>query len=176
MVDLTKSITNEYLSKIRESLKEFVSHFAIGPGDTHLSLETFAEFSTLHSKFNDAVYHSEQAVDDLIDAKVRGPLIHPTRLYRALVTANQQMFTEENGDRPGMRSVLALITDGKPHPNTTDFSSVVNSLKVIDSSIFLTQQGREYLILTHFRACQMLVPLNINPLFSFGNRQSAVNG
>ena len=130
MVDLTKSIKNENIPKISEALKEFVSRFVIGPGDTHVSLETFAAFSTLHNKFKDTAYHSEQAVDDLIDAKVRGPLKQPTRLDRALSKANEEMFTQENGDRPGVLSVLILMTDGKTHPNTQDFSSSVDSLKV----------------------------------------------
>ena len=130
MVDLTKSITNENIPKISEALKAFVSRFVIGPGETHVSLETFAEFSTLHNKFKNTAYHSEQAVDDLIDDKVRGPLKKPTRLDRALSKANEEMFTQENGDRPGVLSVLILMTDGKTHPNTQDFSSSVDSLKV----------------------------------------------
>lgn len=145
-MDLTRSLTSENLPKMRESLKKFVKKFIIGPDHTHVSLESFAGESTLHNKFNDAAYHSEQAVLDLIDGKLT-TLSKPTRLDRALFTADQQMFTRENGDRPGVPSVMVLMTDGKSHPHTEDFSSAVNSLKV---------NGHCIIFLKHFALSQLL--------------------
>ena len=129
MVDLTKSIGSANLAIMKASLKHFVQKFIIAPPATHVSLESFAKVSTLHNKFNDPAYHSEQAVLDLIDGSLNG-LSKPTRLDRALFTADQQMFTRESGHRPGVQSVMVLMTDGKSHPDTEDFSSSVNSLKV----------------------------------------------
>ena len=134
-VKLTGSIREENVIRMRHSLKYFVSKFVIGPDESQVSLETFAEFSTLQNSLNDTAYHSEQAILELIDAKVRGPLTHPTRLDRALNTADQQMFTLEKGIRIGYRHVMVLLTDGKTNPASEDFSSAVNSLKVIHSFI-----------------------------------------
>ena len=132
MVDLTESIREENLVKIKHSLKYFVSKFVIGPDDGHVSLETFAEFSALHNSFNDTAYHSEQAILDLIDENLNG-LSKPTRLDKALFTADQEMFTLKEGIRIGDRRVMVLLTDGKTNPASEDFSSAVNSLKVINS-------------------------------------------
>ena len=129
MVDVTKSIGSDNLVIMKESLKHFVQKFIIAPPATHVSLESFADVSTLHNKFNEPAYHSEQAVLDLIDGSLTG-LSSPTRLDRALFTAAEQMFTPSSGDRPGVQSVMVLMTDGKSHPSTEDFSSAVNSLKV----------------------------------------------
>ena len=129
MADVTKSIGSDNLAILKESLKYLVQKFIIAPQVTHVSLESFAVGGTLHNRFNDPAYHSEQAVLDLIDGSLAG-LSSPTRLDRALFTANQEMFIRESGHRPGVQSVMVLITDGKSHPDTDDFSSAVNSLKV----------------------------------------------
>ena len=136
VVDLTNSIQDSNLQKIRESVKQFVNRFKIGPNDTHVSLETFAGESTLHNKFNDAAYYSEQALVDLKDVKLRG-FSSPTRLDKALFMADQKMFTLASGYRVGVRGVNILITDGKTNPASEDFSSAVQSLKVIYLSSFI---------------------------------------
>lgn len=128
VVDLTKSIRYKNLRKIRESLKQFVKRFKIGPADTHVSLETFAGDSTLHNKFNDKAYHSEQALVGLIDRKLRG-LTMPTRLDKALSMEDRIMFSSVNGHRVDVQSVNIVITDGKTNPASKDFSSAVKSLK-----------------------------------------------
>jgi len=101
-----------------------------------VSLETFAGESTLQTKFNDAAYYFEQALVDLIDDKLRG-LSSPTRLDKALFMADQKMFTLDYGYRVGVRGVNILITDGKTNPASEDFSSAVQSLKVIYLSSFI---------------------------------------
>ena len=135
-MDLTKSIRYKNLRKIRESLKQFVKRFKIGPADTHVSLETFAGDSTLHNKFNDKAYHSEQALVGLIDGKLRG-LTVPTRLDKALFMEDEIMFSPANGHRVDVQSVNIIITDGKTNPASKDFSSAVKSLKVIYLSSFV---------------------------------------
>ena len=135
-MDLTKSIRYKNLRKIRESLKQFVKRFKIGPADTHVSLETFAGDSTLHNKFNDKAYHSEQALVGLIDSKLRG-LTMPTRLDKALSMEDRIMFSSVNGHRVDVQSVNIVITDGKTNPASKDFSSAVKSLKVIYLSSFV---------------------------------------
>ena len=131
MVDQTGSLQDENLPIIRESLKRFIQKFTIGPDDTHASLESFGEFSTVHNTFNDPDYHSEQAMLDLIDAQLT-EFDHITRLDRALSTADENMFISDSGERPGVPSIMVLMTDGKTNPASEDFSLTVDSLKVAE--------------------------------------------
>ena len=68
---------------------------------------------------------------DLIDAELT-EIDHITRLDRALTTANQDMFTTDSGQRPGVPSVMVLMTDGKTNPASEDFSLTVDALKVAE--------------------------------------------
>ena len=67
--------------------------------------------------------HIEKSIDKLKS---------PTRLDFALKEANGTMFTEENGDRPGVPNVLVVSTDGRTHDSTDfgKFTAYIQDLKV----------------------------------------------
>ena len=129
VVDTTKSIKEENIPKLKAALQQLVSGFEISPQGTHVSFETFAEESTLHNTFNNAAFHSEGAVLKLISSSIN-ELRQPTRLDRALKTASEQMFSEENGIRHGVRKAMVLFTDGRSHPDTMDFHLDIIGMKV----------------------------------------------
>jgi len=120
VVDTTKSIKKENVPKLKRALKLFLRKFDVSEDGTHVSLETFAKDSEIHNYFKDTGYYSEKEVVDLIDSSI-GKLTKPTRLDHAIQKADEDMFTEESGDRPGVRSVMLLFTDGRSHPNTNVF-------------------------------------------------------
>ena len=129
LVDTTKSIKYENVPKLTAALRHLVNQFEVATDITHVSLQTFSKESTLHNKFNDDLYHSNDAIDDLITNSF-DELNQPTRLDIALKTARDVMFTEESGQRPGVRSAMVLYTDGRSHPDTEDFFLDVIALKV----------------------------------------------
>ena len=63
---------------------------------------------------------------DLIDNSIT-KLTKPTRLDLALQQADEEMFTDENGDRPGVRSVMMLFTDGRSHPKKTAVEKYIST-------------------------------------------------
>lgn len=128
LVDTTRSIKYENLPKLKEALASLVNQFDVSPNGTHVSIETFDRESTLHNMFSDEHYHSNKAIDDLINDRFTN-LRQPTRLDIALGTARNLMFTEESGQRAGVRSVMVLFTDGKSHPDTEDFLLDIVALK-----------------------------------------------
>ena len=140
MVDTTKSIKYENLPILKDALRHLVNQFDVSPKRTHVSLQTFDRRSTLHNKFNDDNYHSNKAINDLITNNIT-KLDQPTRLDIALKTAKELMFTEQSGQRPGVRSAMVLYTDGRSHPSTEDFFLEIVSLKV--SSLL---SGFQYLV------------------------------
>lgn len=139
MVDTTRSIQQKNIPKLKTALKHLVQQFDISKDGTHVSFETFAKESTIHSKFKDAEYYSEEAVLDLIDNKI-DKLTKPTRLDLALEKADEEMFTEESGERLGFRSVMLLFTDGRSHPRNTDvekYNTDIKDIKVRELVAFL---------------------------------------
>ena len=129
MVDTTKSIKEDNIPKLKQALELLVQQFDVSEDGTRVSLETFAKDSTLHNKFSDSNYHSEEAVLKLINDGI-SKLTKPTRLDKAIQMADEEMFTKESGDRPGVLSVMVLLTDGKSHPNT-DVARYLEDIKDI---------------------------------------------
>ncbi|XP_078372870.1 collagen alpha-6(VI) chain-like [Oculina patagonica] len=128
VVDTTKSIQRRNVPMLKNSLKQLIQEFDISEDGTHISFETFAKESQLHNTFKSEYFHSNKAMVALIQGSIR-KLTQPTRLDKALFKADQEMFTEENGDRAGVPSVMLLYTDGKSHRDTEDYMPAVISLK-----------------------------------------------
>ena len=127
VVDTTKSIKKANIPKLKRTLNSLVQQFDVSEDGTHVSLETFASESTLHNKFNDSKYHSKEAFFTLVRKSI-GKLTMPTRLDKAIHMAVKEMFTNANGDRQGVLSVMVLLTDGKSHPDT-DVAQYMKDIK-----------------------------------------------
>ena len=100
-----------------------------------MSLETFDRSATVHNRFNDPAFWSVNAVIDLINANINN-LRSPTRVDRALVAANNIMFTEANGDRSGAVSVLVVFTDGRTQ-DATNFDALTTSVEILTEVIII---------------------------------------
>ena len=141
LVDTTKSIKYENLPILKDALQHLVNQFEVSPKGAHVSLQTFNKRSTIHNNFKDVSYHSNKAIDDLIINSIT-KLDQPTRLDIAIKTAKEQMFTEQSGQRPGVRSAMVLYTDGRSHPSTEDFYLEIVALKVrLSSNISKTKDS-----------------------------------
>ena len=139
VVDTTKSIKEENIPNLKEALKGLVQQFDVSNDGTHVSFETFAKTSIIHNSFKDNKYRSEDAVLSLMDKEI-DKMGKITRLDLALQKANDEMFTEKNGDRPGVRTVMVLFTDGRSHPRQTDVDTIltaVSDMKVRQLVVFL---------------------------------------
>ena len=119
VVDTTKSLgqESEILPFLKDVTSLLVQEFDISADKTHVSLETFNNKAQVHNKLNDPTFWSKDAFLDLIQGKI-SELKSPTRLDFALEEANREMFTEANGDRPGVPNVLVMFTDGRTHEST----------------------------------------------------------
>ena len=64
---------------------------------------------------------------------------YQTRTDKALIMADQELFTEAGGDRPDKPDALLLFTDGKPTPKEgyKDFNVTVPPLHVSDCLLIL---------------------------------------
>lgn len=128
VVDKTHSIREQNIPKLKAALTLLLRQFDVSEHGTHVCLETFAKESTLQKKFNDVNYRTKDAVLELLDSI--GPLGKPTRLDPAIQKANEEMFTEESGDRPGVLNMMVLVTDGRSRPDT-DFAEYMRHVRAI---------------------------------------------
>lgn len=95
----------------REFIKQFLNLIDISQAKTHVSILLFN--SQLHRiiSFDQAIYQSNEAVNAVLQFLT--PSLQPgKRLDRALKYLNSTVFTEERGDRPNVRNVAAIVTNG----------------------------------------------------------------
>ena len=133
VVDTTRSLRDENIPVLKEALADLVQKFPISEDKTHVSLETFYRITTVHNKFNDPTYWSVSAVIDLINTSFY-KLRSPTYIDRALETANDTMFTVEDGDRPGDMNSLVVFTDGRTN-DKSDLHLLSNSVQALKVTI-----------------------------------------
>ena len=130
IADISTSIGKPNLPKLKEALATVVDKFEISPEGTHMGFITFARNANLLFNFADGKYHDKEAAKQKI-SEIQG-LHHATRTDKALILANDELFTEAGGDRPDKPNVLLVFTDGKPTPKHgyQDFSVTVPPLEV----------------------------------------------
>lgn len=119
VVDTTRSIKENNIPKVKTVLQQLIQKFDISENGTHVSLETFDNESTLHNTFKNSSFYSKEAILTLITDDIN-ELFKPTRLDVALRTAKYEMFSDVNGNRPGVEKALVLFTDGRSFPGSLD--------------------------------------------------------
>lgn len=138
MVDTTQSIKQKNINELKTVLKNLVQQFDISNDGAHIALETFGDKSVIHNLFDEPKFFEKNSITNLIDEKI-DKLTKPTRLDLALEKADLELFTRENGDRHGVRSVMVLFTDGRSHPTETEkkkYKEHLRSIKVRDPFVF----------------------------------------
>ena len=101
----------------------------IGPDDTHVGYILFAKKPKLLNTFADTEYYNSENVHSLITS-ITNDLGGLTFIDRALIKANDSLFTPMGGDRPEAPNVLILMTDGRTNDASLPFSEIVPSLRV----------------------------------------------
>jgi len=80
---------------------------------------------------DDSDYHSNEALEDLLDKmKEKDKLGSPTRTDVALKTVGEEVFVARNGDRPESPNILIVFTDGNTHKNSEPYDKVIPALEV----------------------------------------------
>ena len=144
IADISMSVRIENLPKLTEALETLVDKFGISPDGTHMGLITFAEDANLLFDFNSDAATNAAAAKKIISGI--DTLYYQTRTDKALILANNKLFTAAGGDRADKPNVLLVFTDGKPTPKKgyQGFDKTVPPLEVSFLTIF-TDHLRLYL-------------------------------
>ena len=130
-IDKTKSVGADNYATMLESVRTLISKYDVGPDKTHISIVTFAGNADVRASLDDARFHSQKGLNDLIDEmEDKDKLGSPTRTDIALKVVNKEVFTVGNGDRPDSPNVLIVFTDGATHRRSKPYSKVIPPLEV----------------------------------------------
>ena len=113
-MDISSSIGNKNLPKMRDAVKSAVDVFEVSTNGTHFGIISFAQNAKLLFNFAAPLYHDPLAIKNEVDKIDK--LYPNTRTDKALILANISLFTAAGGDRPDKRNLLFVFTDGKPYP------------------------------------------------------------
>lgn len=92
-------------------VKAVLDNYSSKKNQIRAGIILYGKQATLKIKLND--YTKLEDFKNAVDTKVKFKGSTHTRIDLALELANEELFTEANGDRPGVPNYLVLITDGK---------------------------------------------------------------
>jgi Mg-chelatase subunit ChlD len=96
-------------------VERILEGYQIGPNKTKVAVITFSAGSRLEFDFNR--YDTKEAVLEAIkDLAYTDGMC--TTIYRALKQARQEVFDARAGDRPDVKNVVIILTDGETNPGT----------------------------------------------------------
>lgn len=128
ILDATKSVGKIEFEKSKDFALALVNCMNIYPGGTHLGLMVYNINATILIKFNEEDKQEPVIVKSILDQTNK--LEARTFTDRALIKANDGLFTSEGGDRPQAPDVLVLVTDGRTNTDSVPYDVVLAPLKV----------------------------------------------
>ena len=101
-------------------VKDVVDKFSDGQNDHQIraGVIKYGEESELLIKLDE--FKDLKRFKNALDQRAKFKGSRLTRIDRALEMANKQLFTIENGDRPGVPNYLILVTDGRQNSGIWD--------------------------------------------------------
>lgn len=121
IVDASLSVGVANYVVVKTFLAQFVHYF---PPTTRFSLITFAEYPEVRCKFSDVQCQTAEATHYFI-ANIPDKLKYGTRTDRALIAANDTVFTPEGGDRPDAGNLVMVVTNGKTLRGSAPFNVTI---------------------------------------------------
>ena len=133
IVDVSNTVGVKNLPPLRKSLDRLVDMFNISSKGTHMGMILFGWRAELQFNFSNTKFHDPAIVKKEISNLTK--VIGGSRADRALIMANNELFTAAGGDRPDKPNVLLVFTDGNPRGLYKPFSETVPPLEVCSSFI-----------------------------------------
>jgi len=125
IVDRSMSVKVPNFVRVKSFLIQFIHQF---DPDTHFSVITFAKEPTVQCTFADSQCQTADGTHDLI-SELLDKLYWGTFTDKALIAANQIVYTPENGDRADASNLIMVITDGKTMKGSLPFNVTVPPLR-----------------------------------------------
>nr|XP_022302314.1 collagen alpha-1(XIV) chain-like [Crassostrea virginica] len=121
LIDTSRSLGLTAYQKELRFVEKVLEGYQIGSNRTKVAVITFSAGSRLEFDFN-----GHNSKDDVIRA-IRGLSYTDgmsTTIYRALEQARREVFTPGAGDRPNVKNLAVILTDGETNPGEYDAYSL----------------------------------------------------
>lgn len=125
IVDSSKSVGVQNYVRVKTFLIQFIHQFE---PDTHFSVITFSRKPIVQCKFDSPQCQSPDATHGLI-SEIPDKVSWGTATDRALVAADQIVFTRENGERADAANIVVVVTDGRTMKGSLPFNITVPPLR-----------------------------------------------
>ena len=135
ILDSSGSLRNDY-QREKDFMKLLAANFGVSSDGSRAGVVTFSYNAELSIKLNDfdSVSKFNEAVDNI-------PLMgSTTRIDKALLLTQRELFSLPNGARPGIPKLLILLTDG----SQTNDADAVDPGDIADK---IRQQGIKVLVI-----------------------------
>jgi len=130
---------NNYYKLEKDFITRVGTFFSLGRYTTRTSVMAHSNTVNLASKFSD--FHDEEQFKQLVDGI---PFVGSTAsIDKALVAANEEMFSIKSGGRVGVKQVLVIITDGVSDTYATDAFKIAQKIQKQNIHIVVVAVGKE---------------------------------
>ena len=124
ILDGSGSISPKNWLIIKDFVKRIVDRFEVSPTVSQFAMLEYSDEPKVYLRFNDFTgaqlnsVNVKRKVEEILQSKGK------TFIDKALILANQEIFTEESGMRPGVKKVSKTSKDYfTPHPRERAFKS-----------------------------------------------------
>ena len=134
LADRSRSMSVENRQELIKAVNLLVDELGVSETGNHFGFVTFAVNATLHSKFSDSFYYNANNLKSKVETEVYfTPARDSTRTDLAMRLIENELFTSVGGHRNSSKSVLLLITDGRPvFVNEWDKRPKINTSKITE--------------------------------------------
>lgn len=127
ILDGSSSISSNNWLIIKDFVKRIVDRFEVSPTVSQFAMLEYSDEPKVYLRFNDFTgaqlnsVNVKRKVEEILQSKGK------TFIDKALILANQEIFTEENGMRPGVKKVSQSSEDYfTPRPPKRAFKSLMS--------------------------------------------------
>ena len=115
LADRSRSMSPDSRLELIKAVNVLVNELGVSETGNHFGFVTLAVNATLHSNFSNPFYYNANNLKSKVKKEVKfTPDRDSTRTDLAMQLTETELFTRDGGHRPNARSVLLLITDGRP--------------------------------------------------------------
>ena len=143
LIDTSHSMKDNHRTQLNSILDQLIDKLGVSPEGNHYADITFDKYAKIHHDLKDPLFHN---LDDL-KRDLNNSIFHypkrghwGTRADFALDLAANQLFTPEKGDRPKIKNVLLVVTDGEQLIARRDKRPLIpfsNSTKLLEVGQFV---------------------------------------
>ncbi|XP_031566626.1 uncharacterized protein LOC116301675 [Actinia tenebrosa] len=126
LLDRSGDVSYQDFQKAKQFVAKLVNKFHVSSYGTRVGVIPYSYYARGLLKFADTYYQNPSSVKRLVSGISYAS--GPTRTDKALIEANNFLFSHAGGDRPGIPNVLLVITNGNSSPYNIPYSVVLHPL------------------------------------------------